>query len=124
MGSAPVRFQAVISNPTAVDYPSVAPVFQIVGGPANHINGTLQQYDPATHSWQNAPMPEGDGANPLTYAAHGKDLAPGQSMTIIYRLTVSTQNPAESTAAILYAAAPPSVKPLATTGVSGRITAS
>lgn len=122
MGAAPVQFQAVITNPTAVDYPSVAPVFQIVGGPLNHVNGTLQEYDPATRTWQSVSMPEGDGANPLTYATRGTDLAPGQSMTITYRLTVSTQNAAESTAAILYAAAPPSVKPLAMTGISGRIT--
>ena len=124
MGSAPVQFQAVISNPSPVDYPSVAPVFQIVGGPANHVNATLQVYDPATHTWQNTSMPEGDGANPLTYAKHGTDLAPGHSLTVTYRLTVSKQNPAESTAAILYAAAPPNVKALATTGISGRITTS
>jgi len=124
MGSAPVQFQAVIRNGTAVDYPSVAPVFQIVGGPANHLNATLQQYDPASRTWQNATMPEGDGANPLTFAKQGKDLAPGQTLTVTYRLTVSTQNPAEPTAAVLYAAALPGGTQLAATTIRGRITVS
>lgn len=123
MGSAPVQFQAVISNPTTVDYPSVAPVFQIVGGPANHVNATLQKYDPVSHTWQNTTMPEGDGANPLTFAAHGQDLAPGHSLTITYRLTVPAQNPAEPTAAILYAAALPGDTQLAQATIRGRIIA-
>ena len=124
MGAAPVQFQAVITNPTAVDYPSVAPVFQIVGGPANYVNATLQQYDPASRTWQNASMPEGDGANPLTYATRGSHLAPGQSLTVTYRLAISTHNPAEPTAAILYAAGLPGNVPLATAGVRSQITAS
>lgn len=123
-GSAPIQFQAVIHNPGAVGYTSVAPVFQFVGGPANHVDATLQEYDPVSHAWQATSMPEGDGANPLSFAAHGQYLAPGQTLTVTYRLTVSTQNPAEPTAAILYAAALPGPTQLAQTTVRGRLTAS
>jgi hypothetical protein len=123
IGAAPVEFEGVITNGSDTDYPAVAPVFQIVGGPANSVNATLQRYDAGTGTWRTVAMPEGDGGSPLIFAADGTRLAPGQSLVVRYRLSVSDSNPAEPTASVLYAVALPGDAQLATTTVRGRITA-
>lgn len=120
---ATVEFEAVVVNNSQTGYASVAPVFQIVGGPANHVDGVLQRYDPASGTWQNAVMPEGDGGSPLAAAADGAPLPPGHQLVVRYRLTVTTRNPAEPTASILYAVALPGDRQLAITTVRSRITA-
>ena len=122
MGAAPVEFEGVITNGSTTDYAAVAPVFQIVGGPANHVDATLQRYDTGSGTWQDVAMPEGDGADPLTFAANGTRLAPGQSLVVRYRLSVTGDNAAESTASVLYAVALPGDEQLATTIVRGQIT--
>lgn len=121
MGSAPTQFNGVITNHCGTDLRAVAPVFQIVGGPANHVDATLQRFDPASGTWQAATMPEGDGANPLSFAASGTRLARGQSLIVRYQLTVTSRNPAEPTASILYAVAQPGDTQLAITTIHAQI---
>jgi hypothetical protein len=122
MGATAVSFEGVITSHCGTDLQAVAPVFQIVGGPADHVDATLQQLDAATGTWQDTAMPEGDGGDPLTFAAHGSRLAPGQSLVLHFRLTVSTRNPAEPTASILYAVALPGDTQLALATARGQIT--
>jgi hypothetical protein len=121
-GANPVAFEGVITSHCGADLPAVAPVFQIVGGPADYVDARLQQFDDASGTWQDTAMPEGDGGSPLTFAAHGSRLAAGQSLTLRYRLTVSGRNPAEPTASVLYAVALPGDMQLASATARGQIT--
>jgi hypothetical protein len=110
-----VYFTATLANHTTVDYADVAPLFQLVGGDCNCANGTLQRFDPASSTWQDAPMPEGDGYDPLTAATGGFDLPPGSSSTIRYRLDISANNTAKPAAATLYAVSMSDLRQLGTT---------
>ncbi|MBS2964126.1 hypothetical protein KGA66_13795 [Actinocrinis puniceicyclus] len=123
-GGPAVEFTATFTNHSTIDASDVAPLFQIVGGPCNCAQGTLQRFNTATGAWQNAPMPEGDG-NPgfLATAIGGIDLQPGASTTIRYRLALSASNPAKSLAATLYAVELPGGTQLARTSLPSRLTA-
>ncbi|GAA1070698.1 hypothetical protein GCM10009665_78440 [Kitasatospora nipponensis] len=102
-GGQPVDFTAVLTNPTATDYPSVAPLFQLVGGPCNCADGSLQLLDPATGLWHDVTMPNGDGGSPSSYAGPGVALSAHGSRTFQYRLTLSTRNSTKDAFAMLYA---------------------
>jgi hypothetical protein len=102
-GGQPVEFTAALSNPTATDYPSVAPLFQLVGGPCNCADGTLQLLDPGTSTWHDVTMPSGDGGAPASYAGTGVALPAHGSLTFHYRFTLSPRNAAKDAFAVLYA---------------------
>jgi hypothetical protein len=107
-GGPAIEFTATLTNHSTVSAANIAPLFQIVGGPCNCVQGTLQRFDPTTGTWNSAPMPEGDGdPNYLATASGGVQIPPGTSVTIRYRLSLSAVNPAKPLAAILYAVALP-----------------
>ncbi|GAA1987547.1 hypothetical protein [Kitasatospora viridis] len=120
-GGQPVEFTAVLSNPTATAYPSVAPLFQLVGGPCNCSDGSLQLLDPATGAWQNVTMPTGDGGSPASFATGGAALPAHGSLTFHFRLTLSTRNSAEDAFAMLYAIDTADQRELALSSTPSRI---
>ncbi|MFE9428018.1 hypothetical protein ACFYNO_34255 [Kitasatospora sp. NPDC006697] len=99
----PTEFTAVITNPTATDYPSVAPVFQVVADPCNCADGTLQELDPATGTWRAVTMPEGDGDSPDNAAGSGTAIPAHGSATFHYRLALTDHNATGKAFAMLYA---------------------
>jgi hypothetical protein len=122
-GGAPLEFTATLTNRSVVDAPSVAPLFQIVGGPCNCAQGSLQRFDQAQGTWVAAPMPEGDGVpNPLTMATGGINVPPGASVTVRYRLALTAKNPAKPLVALCYAVQLPDFSQLARTSVASRLT--
>jgi hypothetical protein len=123
-GGPAVEFTATLTNHSGIDAPDIAPLFQIVGGPCNCAQGALQRFDTATSTWQNSPMPEGNGnPNYLSTATGGVDLAPGASVTIRYRLTLTASNPAKSLIAVLYAVDLPDATQIARASTPSRLTA-
>ncbi|MFD8708307.1 hypothetical protein ACFV1W_37980 [Kitasatospora sp. NPDC059648] len=117
----PVEFTAVISNPTATDYPSVAPLFQLVGGPCNCADGTLQLLDPASSTWRDVTMPSGDGGAPASYVGAGVALPAHGSLTFHYRFTLSNRNSAKEAFAMLYAIDTTDKRELALSSTPSRI---
>jgi hypothetical protein len=99
-GSSPIPFQMTLTNDSPQSYADVAPLFQLVGGPCNCVQGSLQRLDQSVGQWAPAPMPEGDGYNPLSAASGGVNLAPGATMTIEYQLTLLSTNPGKTVQAI------------------------
>jgi hypothetical protein len=121
-GGGPVQFTATLTNRSDVPERNVAPLFQVVGGPCNCAQGSLERFDNATRTWEAAPMPEGDGdPNFLSSAVGGVTLRPGESLTIRYRLTLDTVNPAKSVHAVLYAVRLPAGVQLGLASVTTRI---
>ena len=99
-GSSPIPFQMTLTNDSPQSYADVAPLFQMVGGPCNCVQGSLQRFDPSVGQWEPAPMPEGDGYNPVSAASGGVNLAPGATVTIEYQLTLLSTNPGKAVQAI------------------------
>lgn len=97
LGTGAVTFNVTLTNNGSSSLSDVAPLFQLVGGLCNCVLGSLERRDAPADAWQSAPMPEGDGdPNYLTLATSGLTLAPGQSINVGYRLTLSSQNPAKT----------------------------
>ena len=102
-GSAPVSFRIVLSNAGDTDAIGVAPLFQLVGPPCNCVAGTLERRDPSTGAWTPAPLPEGDGYDPLE-RAEGPVIVPAHgSVSIEERITVSASNNPKAATALGYA---------------------
>ncbi len=122
VGGPAVEFTAVISNPTATGYPAVAPLFQVVGGPCNCSDGSLQLLDPSTGAWRDAKMPSGDGGSPVSFAGSGTALPAHGSLTYHYRLALSAHNSAKDAFAMLYAIDTTAHQELALSSAPSRIT--
>ena len=81
----------------------VAPLFQLVGPPCNCLAGTLERRDPTTGIWSPAPLPEGDGYNPLERAAGPVTIPAHASVTVDERITVSAANNPKAASAMAVA---------------------
>ena len=123
-GGPATEFTATLTNHSTVSAANIAPLFQIVGGPCHCAMGTLQRFDPATGTWNEAPMPEGDGnPNYLAMASGGVQIPPGTSVTIRFRLSLVAGNPAKPLVAILYAVALPMASQVAQTTAPSQLLA-
>ena len=102
-GSGPVGFQIVLTNDGGADAVGIAPLFQLVGPPCNCLAGTLERRDPTTGIWSPAPLPEGDGYNPLERAAGPVTIPAHASVTVDERITVSAANNPKAASAMAVA---------------------
>lgn len=102
-GSAPVSFRIVLSNAGDTDAIGVAPLFQLVGPPCNCVAGTLERRAPSTGAWTPAPLPEGDGYDPLERAEGPVTVPAHGSVSIEERITVSAANNPKAATALGYA---------------------
>lgn len=96
-------FRATLTNEGTATVSDVAPVFQVVGGACNCVQGSLERQDPASGTWQPAPMPEGDGGNPLATASGPVTIGPGATVTVTYQLSLMSTNPPKAATAVLVA---------------------
>lgn len=123
-GGPAVEFTATLTNHSSVDASDIAPLFQIVGGPCNCAQGSLQRLDEARGTWEGTAMPEGDGdPNFMAEANGGLDVPAGASVTVHYRLTLTSANPAKPLLARLYAVELPAFTELAGAAVHTQLTA-
>jgi hypothetical protein len=120
-----VMFNVILTNNGSTPLSDVGALFQLVGGPCNCVLGSLKELDnPATGTWYQVPMPEGDGdPNYLARATGARTIAPGQSTVVDYWLTLSAQNPAKAVTAIFYAVQQPNATTLATATVPSQLIA-
>jgi len=101
-GAGPVAFRIVLTNDG--DAPvAAAPLFELVGPPCNCVAGSLERLDRGRGVWLPAPLPEGDGYDPLERAEGPEAIAPHASVTIDERITVSAANAPKAATALAYA---------------------
>ncbi|MEU2505745.1 hypothetical protein ABZ621_13620 [Streptomyces sp. NPDC007863] len=112
-GAAPVEFTVTFRNTGDVDFPLIAPVVrfdQYEGGlsPLGSVPGHLERFDPASGTWQPAPLPQAAGMDFLLVATGGAPLPRNADMTIRYRVALDAALGAGVTELQAYAVAQPS----------------
>ncbi|MEU9856478.1 hypothetical protein [Streptomyces sp. NPDC047974] len=94
-GAAPTEFTVTLRNTGDTDFPLIAPVVrfdQYDGGlaPLGSVSGRLERFDPASGTWQPAPLPQAAGMDFLLVATGGAPLPRNAVMTIRYRVALDT----------------------------------
>ncbi|MEV4944317.1 hypothetical protein [Streptomyces sp. NPDC053755] len=92
-GGAPVEFTVTLRNSGDTDFPLIAPVVrfdQYDGGlaPLGSVAGRLERFDPSTHAWRPAPLPQASGMDYLLAATGGAPLPRNAVTTIRYRVAL------------------------------------
>jgi hypothetical protein len=124
VGGPLVGFNVILTNDGSTPLSDVAPLFQLVGGACNCVQGSLEQLDSPVSTWHPAPMPEGNDPNFLAKATGGFTIAPGKSINFNYLLRLSPGNPAKPVTAIFYAVQLPGDTELASASVPSQLIAS